>query len=314
MNAAAAPQAPYRELRIEKNRFHVGRLSQNRAALLGRVPEIAVCTVFDRGMIASGFERPDDGPSWEGACDALESMPCADQMPWLQHGDGRRQPAEPRRHAGDDRHLSCVSGVLVRRPREPAALARRGAEAVSCDRRARGGAAATSIDSAGVPPMRPPFALHNDQQRNTKFQYLRCARGDGRLITFVDFLREKDFITAALASADRGASAKRPGGQLLELRRADRSRRTSSACAHCGSPRLDARHEAGGRAGRCASRIRAAAARSILRCRCASQQARREVETAFASFDRGPGWFDDVARRGLVAAGLSSLARWLKSI
>ena len=36
------------------------------------------------------------------------------------------------------------------------------------------------------------------------------------------------------------------------------------------------------------------------------------VEAAFASFERRPGWFDDVSQGGIVAAGLSSLARWLK--
>jgi hypothetical protein len=34
----------------------------------------------------------------------------------------------------------------------------------------------------------------HDQQHATKFEYLRCARGHGRLITFVNFLLEKDFI------------------------------------------------------------------------------------------------------------------------
>jgi len=34
----------------------------------------------------------------------------------------------------------------------------------------------------------------NDLQRNTPFHYWRCDAGHGRFITFVDFLREKDFI------------------------------------------------------------------------------------------------------------------------
>jgi uncharacterized paraquat-inducible protein A len=34
----------------------------------------------------------------------------------------------------------------------------------------------------------------HDLQHTTKFEYLRCARGHGRLITFVNFLLEKDFI------------------------------------------------------------------------------------------------------------------------
>lgn len=42
------------------------------------------------------------------------------------------------------------------------------------------------------------------------------------------------------------------------------------------------------------------------------EQARREVEASFARFQRGDGWFGDVARGGLVGASLSALARWLK--
>ena len=38
------------------------------------------------------------------------------------------------------------------------------------------------------------------------------------------------------------------------------------------------------------------------------EQARREVDAAFASFERGPGWFDDVSRGGLVG-GRAQLAR-----
>lgn len=41
------------------------------------------------------------------------------------------------------------------------------------------------------------------------------------------------------------------------------------------------------------------------------ERARREVETAFASFEQQPGWFADVSTSGLVGAGLAGLARWL---
>ena len=42
------------------------------------------------------------------------------------------------------------------------------------------------------------------------------------------------------------------------------------------------------------------------------ERARAEVNAAFASFEHAPGWTDDVTRGGLIAAGLSSLARWLR--
>jgi len=77
--------------------------------------------------------------------------------------------------------------------------------------------------------------LTNDRQRNTPFRYRRCAREHGRLITFFDFLREKDFV--------RPLSAR----QIAELRASVQSVNCSncgapidltlaSACAHCSTP------------------------------------------------------------------------------
>ena len=140
---------------------------------------------------------------------------------------------------------------------------------------------------------------------------MRCPKDHGRLITFVEFLREKDFI--------RPLSAQ----QIEELRRnvqivncsncgAPIDLTNSSSCGHCGSPlsMLDMK-----RAGALVAELREADRpdRPIdpaLPLRLA--RARREVEAAFASFERGPGWFDDVSQGGLVGAGLSALARWLK--
>ena len=42
------------------------------------------------------------------------------------------------------------------------------------------------------------------------------------------------------------------------------------------------------------------------------EQAKREVEAAFAAFEHEPSWFDSVSTTGLVSAGVTSLARWLK--
>jgi hypothetical protein len=74
-----------------------------------------------------------------------------------------------------------------------------------------------------------------DRQRNTPFHYWRCPREQGRLITFLDFLREKDFI--------RPLSPQ----QIAELRQqiqmincsscgAPIDLTQASACAHCGAP------------------------------------------------------------------------------
>jgi hypothetical protein len=77
--------------------------------------------------------------------------------------------------------------------------------------------------------------LTADRQRNTPFRYRRCGRGHGRLITFFDFLREKDFV--------RPLSAQ----QLAELKENVKIVSCSncgapidlvhtSECAHCGTP------------------------------------------------------------------------------
>jgi hypothetical protein len=42
------------------------------------------------------------------------------------------------------------------------------------------------------------------------------------------------------------------------------------------------------------------------------EQARKEVEAAFAPFERKPGWFQEVSQGGLLAAGLRSLTRLLE--
>lgn len=152
--------------------------------------------------------------------------------------------------------------------------------------------------------------LTNDQQRSTRFQYRRCARGHGRLTTFVDFLREKDFIRPLTPQ------------QIEELRRnvqvvncsncgAPIDLTKGSSCVHCGSPlsMLDMK-QAGAMVTALRESEQPRPVDPALPLRIA--QARREVDAAFASFGQEPGWFEDVSKRGLVAAGLSSLSRWLK--
>jgi DNA-directed RNA polymerase subunit RPC12/RpoP len=74
----------------------------------------------------------------------------------------------------------------------------------------------------------------HDMQRNTPFKYWRCDAGHGRLMTFMDFLRQKDFI--------RPLSPQ----QLQELRENVQTINCSncgaaidlaknSVCRHCGS-------------------------------------------------------------------------------
>ena len=154
------------------------------------------------------------------------------------------------------------------------------------------------------------FPTH-DRQRNTPFQYLRCPKDHGRLISFIEFLREKDFIRPLSAQqiADLRKSVPIVNcsncGAPIDLAK-------SSACGHCGSPlsMLDLKQ-----AGELVAALREAdrTDRPIdptLPLRL--ERARREVEASFASFERGESWFGDVTRGGLVGAGLSALGRWLK--
>ena len=89
-------------------------------------------------------------------------------------------------------------------------------------------------------PMKCPrcdlrLLLTNDRQRNTPFRYRRCAREHGRLITFFDFLREKDFVRplSARQIAELRASVQTVNcsncGAPIDLAQA-------SACAHCSTP------------------------------------------------------------------------------
>ena len=85
--------------------------------------------------------------------------------------------------------------------------------------------------------------LTNDRQRNTPFRYWRCAREHGRIISFFDFLREKDFIrplsSLQLAELSRNIQTINCSncGAPIDIVHA-------SECAHCGTPvsMLDVKH------------------------------------------------------------------------
>jgi hypothetical protein len=150
--------------------------------------------------------------------------------------------------------------------------------------------------------------LTQDRQRNTAFRYWRCSRGHGRLTTFFDFLREKDFI--------RPLSPQ----QLADLRTHVQSVNCSncgapidlaaaSACAHCGTPlsMLDLKQIE-----RMASELGEAdeASRTVdpaLPVRLALERA--HVEALFA---RAHGREDGTVSFDLVGTALRALANWLK--
>ena len=150
-----------------------------------------------------------------------------------------------------------------------------------------------------------------DMQRSTKFEYFRCPNGHGRLTTFFDFLKEKDFIRPLTAQ------------QIAELRKnvqmvncsncgAPIDLAKGSECPHCASPlsMLDLNQaevlvEQLRSADRAAQTVDPALPLQL-------ERARREVESAFSAMPRGIS-FEHISSIGLVGAGLSTLARWLKS-
>jgi Zn-finger nucleic acid-binding protein len=152
--------------------------------------------------------------------------------------------------------------------------------------------------------------LTHDQQRNTKFEYLRCPKGHGRLTTFMNFLREKNFIKPL---SPQEVEQLRQGVQTVSCSNcgAPIDLATSSTCTHCGSAlsMLDMKQ-----AGALIAELRAASPPKAINpaLPLELERARREVDAAFASFECGPSWFEEVSSSGLVGAGLSALGRWLK--
>jgi hypothetical protein len=148
----------------------------------------------------------------------------------------------------------------------------------------------------------------HDRQRATAFEYWRCDREDGRLITFFNFLREKDFIRPL--SPDQLAELRENidivkcsnCGAPVDLVR-------TSACAHCGSPlsMLDMKQ-----AERLIEQLKQAAEPKLIDASLPQQlaQARHEVEQAFSA--PGHDWMHRASTTGLVEAGLGVVLGWLK--
>lgn len=75
----------------------------------------------------------------------------------------------------------------------------------------------------------------HDLQRNTPFEYWRCGRGHGRLISFYNFLREKDFIRP-LSPAQMAELKRRLDSINCSNCGAPIDLATHSSCTHCGTP------------------------------------------------------------------------------
>jgi hypothetical protein len=154
--------------------------------------------------------------------------------------------------------------------------------------------------------------LTHDWQRNTKFNYWRCDKEHGQFISFLDFLREKDFIHPVSKE------------QIAELKKTMQT----VNCSNCGAP-IDLNKDSVCLS--CGSPI----------CMLDMSQPQRMIEQLQRAGDKPP-WMqypkialdmanvalsadrsgdyhsgfgadvqDDAAAHGLVEAGLRAVARWL---
>jgi hypothetical protein len=163
----------------------------------------------------------------------------------------------------------------------------------------------SNADLAKCPRCKARLRLTHDMQRTTRFSYLRCPNDHGRLTSFFDFLREKDFVRPLTPE------------QLQELRQNVQSVNCSncgapvdvahrSACAHCGSPlsMLDL-----GQAEKLVAQLQKAEARARQPIDPALPlellRARRQVE---ASFPRARGAASSI---DLVDLGILNFTSWL---
>ena len=175
--------------------------------------------------------------------------------------------------------------------------------------KAGGNARAALADQVRCPRCGAQLVRTFDQQRQSRFEYRRCPEGHGRLTSFFNFLREKDFIRPLSAA------------QIDELRKNLRTVNCSncgapvdvvkgSECAHCRSPlsMLDA-----GQAERLVAALQQKASpRAVDPAMLLNlERAKRDVSIAFGTFERVPTWYGSGSSGGLVNAAIGAFSRWL---
>ena len=166
-------------------------------------------------------------------------------------------------------------------------------------------------DTAKCPHCKARLRRTQDMQRATRFEYFRCPNDHGRLTAFFDFLKEKDFVRpltpvqiAKLRESIQVVNCSNCGAPIHLAQ--------SSECGHCGSPlsMLDMQQaEALVAQLREADRTDKPVDPTLP---LALARARRETDEAFAGLPQDPLWLEAGSSLGLVGAGLSALARWLK--
>lgn len=166
-------------------------------------------------------------------------------------------------------------------------------------------------DLAKCPRCKSQLRRTQDMQRATRFAYFRCPHDHGRLTTFFDFLKEKDFIRpltpaqiAKLRESVQIVNCSNCGASIDLVKTTD--------CGHCGSPlsMLDMNQ-----AETLVGQLREAdrTDRTVdPTLPLALARARRETDEAFAGLPKDSSWLDADSSLGLVGAGLSALARLLR--
>ena len=171
----------------------------------------------------------------------------------------------------------------------------------------------TDSELAKCPRCKGRLRRTQDMQRATRFEYLNCPNGHGRLISFFDFLREKDFIRPLTPQ------------QLAELR----ENVSSVNCANCGGP-VDL--SAGASCLHCGTPLSMldmkqaeALVAQLQKAENRTQEpvdpslplelarARRDVELSFSRLEGNSAWLGPDSSNDLVWAGLNAIARWMKS-
>ena len=166
-------------------------------------------------------------------------------------------------------------------------------------------------DIAKCPRCHAQLRRTKDMQRNTRFEYFRCPNHHGRLTTFFDFLKEKDFIRpltpqqiAELRKNVQIVNCSNCGAPIDLARRSD--------CAHCGSPlSMIDMHQAE----RVIAQLREAERTDKPidpALPLALERARRQTESVFEGLQGRDGWEVEIGSLGLVGAGLGQLLRLLK--
>jgi Zn-finger nucleic acid-binding protein len=167
------------------------------------------------------------------------------------------------------------------------------------------GSAGPLPQAMSCPRCRARLALTHDMQHTTRFQYWQCPQDRGHFITYLDFLREKDFIRPLTPQ------------QIAELRQNVQT----VNCSNCGSPIDLAKESACPHCGSALSMLDMKQMEQMVAHLKEAEQPRAidpalpltlervklDTESHFAAITARGG-----SSQSLVEAGLRLVARWLK--